>query len=460
MGVSEPRLLNNPINVHYDGLTDNQNTILNEVLNSRDYYLLQGPPGTGKTSFLLRHLVKHIYENTNEVILLLAYTNRAVDEICEVLSKMELDYVRLGSRDSTKHQDKLFLNIIENGDIRKLFLPMKNKRIVASTVITATNTPEIFTFWKFNTAIVDEASQVLEPHIIGTLSKVDRFVLIGDEKQLPAISTQNASTIENLEDDELMGNLGFSSLGNSIFERLLRNAHLRGWEHCNGMLKKQARMHKEVQDFPNTYFYSNELEPLNIDNKQEEAFKFFDFSNNTELPAYIQSISQSRFVFVNTPRSRERKSNKYEAGIITEIISHYVSALDDDFNEKSIGVIAPFRAQCALIRNMLSDALSPEIAGTIIVDTVERFQGSECDIIFYSFATNSEFMLNNVSSINVIAGEKVDRKLNVALTRARQQVIILGNSQILCKNHLYNELINYCKEKAKYIDYSNADENV
>lgn len=451
MGVSEPRLLEEPISVHYEGLTDNQNKILNEILNSRDYYLLQGPPGTGKTSYLLRHLVKYLHEESDEVIILLAYTNRAVDEICEVLNKLGYEYLRLGNRDSSKHQDRLIVNMIENGDIRKLFHPIRQMRIIAATVTTALNSPEIYDIWRFTTAIVDEASQVLEPHIIGTLSRMNRFILIGDEKQLPAISTQDANNIENFQDDELLGNLGFTSLGNSIFERLLRNAHLRGWNHCNGMLKKQARMHKEVQDFPNYYFYSSELEPLDIDNRQTQEFRFIDLSNNADVPQYIEELASNRFVFLDVPKTRERKSNRREASIITEIISHYVTALGDDFHEKSIGVISPFRAQCAQIRNMLNDTLHPEIANAISIDTVERFQGSECDIILYSFATNSEFMLNNVSSINEIGGELVDRKLNVALTRAREQVVILGNSPLLSKNHLFSELINYSKEKGKYI---------
>ena len=100
-----------------------------------------------------------------------------------------------------------------------------------------------------------------------------------------------------------------------------------------------------------------------------------------------------------------------------------------------------------------------EIRKTITVDTVERFQGSERDIIIYSFATNNTHLLNNVQSITKFGNSEVDRKLNVAMTRAKHHLILLGNREILSKSSLYRELIEYIEDKNGFYDFSDFETN-
>lgn len=448
LGQSEPRLIKDAASIKYQGLTENQIDVLNSIINSRDYYLLQGPPGTGKTSYILRHAVQYLFENTKENILLLAYTNRAVDEICGVLNKLQYDYLRLGSRDSSIHQDRLLVNMIEKDGIRNVFKSVKGLRIVVSTVYSAINNSEIYDIWKFHTTIVDEASQILEPQIIGALCKTDRFILIGDEKQLPAISIQDSAKSDEIigEDEELKA-MGIENLSGSIFERLLRNANNKAWTKCVGTLTKQARMHEAIQDFPNKYFYASKLEPLNIDNRQKVEFSLFAKGFSDEV---VNTVSRNRFVFIDMPRDNARKSNKYEAELVCKIVANYVQYLGDSMSEKSIGIISPFRAQCSLISKMLEEVIPSEQLAKITIDTVERFQGSEREIILYSFALNYSAMLSKIISPVYISGTYVDRKLNVAITRAREQVILLGNSPILSNSPIYKDLIEYSKSSAKY----------
>src|SRR5690606_33948282 len=136
------------------------------------------------------------------------------------------------------------------------------------------------------------------------------------------------------------------------------------------------------------------------------------------------------------------KSNEQEAKLVVKIISQIKELYnynDKSFdNKKTVGIISPFRNQIALIKQKLEEANIPNFED-ITVDTVERFQGSQRDIIIFSFAINNPFQLNSI--INLNDDGSVDRKLNVALTRAKEQVILIGNDSFLSNNLVYYKLI-------------------
>ena len=117
--------------------------------------------------------------------------------------------------------------------------------------------------------------------------------------------------------------------------------------------------------------------------------------------------------------------------------------------EESIGIITPLRSQIALIKQKLEEA-KIENFETITVDSVERFQGSQRDIIIYSFSVNSDYQLHSICNLNNEG--TIDRKLNVALTRAKEQLILIGNAEILTKNPIYKKLIDYYKSKNIFIN--------
>ncbi|MFN8332731.1 MAG: AAA domain-containing protein [Saprospiraceae bacterium] len=152
---------------------------------SPDYFLLWGPPGSGKTSVLTK-LINAIINTDEEGILLLAYTNRAVDEICDVIERLATvaDYIRIGSRVARSRPDfhhRLYDQIASNFTTRSLLIQeIQSTRIFTGTLTSIHGKPELFSLKKFSTIIIDEASQILESGLIGLLSRFNGFILIGD----------------------------------------------------------------------------------------------------------------------------------------------------------------------------------------------------------------------------------------------------------------------------------------
>ena len=153
-------------------------------------------------------------------------------------------------------------------------------------------------------------------------------------------------------------------------------------------------------------------------------------------------------IFLPTPiddSSPAQKTNKHEAQMVADLVANFQSLYSDNGKElsrDSIGVITPYRAQIAQIKTALQERALP--SETITIDTVERYQGGARDIILISLCTNSSFQLLSLASLS---DEGVDRKLNVALTRAREQVILLGNPTILRQNPVYAALIDFCEQQ-------------
>ncbi|MCX6148695.1 MAG: AAA domain-containing protein [Candidatus Kapabacteria bacterium] len=441
IGNKQPRFEN--IEVDFKDLNLIQARICQKAINARDYFLIQGPPGTGKTSYVLKAIVEQIYNSTNYNILLVSYTNRAVDEICNAIKRIseEIEIIRLGSKEVSIHKELLFSELIENYNLKELNLKLKRTRIIASTVASLINTQEIFQIKHFDIAIIDEASQILEPYIVGIISKVNKFIMIGDEKQLPAITQQSEEFLQ-VKSKKLI-EIGLENFSISYFERLLTNAKTKGWNECFDMLEIQNRMHKDIMNLINFLFYNNKLN-LSENNWQSEEFNTYQIKSKLG-----DLLSKSRIVFINCPNENNYKFNKSEALLTIKIIEEIKSNLKDNFIENSIGVISPFRLQCSEISNLIEE----NDRKLITVDTVERFQGSERGFIIISTSVNKEVMLQSILSLVIIEDIEIDRKLNVALTRAKKQIVILGNEQVLSKSKIYKKMIDFIKEYGCFVNY-------
>ena len=416
---------------------------INKATNAKDCFLLVGPPGTGKTSLALKQMVEASLKNTESNILLLSYTNRAVDEICKALESIHqsLPYIRIGSElnCAAKYRNHLLDNCLDNCKRRsEVETVISTCRIFAGTVASVWNKPELFKLKQFDIAIIDEATQLLEPHLLGILctrtqtgeDAVKRFVLIGDHKQLPAVVLQSKE--ESSVEDVLLKDVGLTNLSNSLFERLYRKYNTEGVSTAFDILSKQGRMHPVIASFPSQYFYNNQLDCVGLAHQKEE---------DSQL---------NRLTFFSIKRSENEhseKTNWNEARKVVEIcqdLYEYSQKESKEFNPESIGIITPYRNQIALVRKLLQETNIKSFS-SILVDTIERFQGSQKDIIIYSFCVNTLGQLATLPNIMEENGKIVDRKLNVVLTRARKQLFIIGNDRLLSQNSIYNTLINHIR---------------
>jgi DNA replication ATP-dependent helicase Dna2 len=238
--------------------------------------------------------------------------------------------------------------------------------IVAATAHRASTAPFLRTR-SFEMAIVDEAGQLTEPLTLGLILRAKRFVLIGDDRQLPPVVRTRG-------------------LQYSMFERLKR-------QHAPTMLDVQYRMHPEIMDVCNRLFYDGRL--------------------RAGIPASARRPPDDipvTFIPVEVESGNDERKNEAEASAVVELVNTYIR--DYRVPPESIGVVSPFRAQVVLMRQRLT--------GTgVSVDTVERFQGGERDIMILSFVRSrgTGFVFD-------------ERRLNVAITRARRKLVLVAHPDL------------------------------
>ncbi|WP_291860242.1 AAA domain-containing protein [Marinilabilia sp.] len=439
-----------------------QNTVLSEAWNAKDYYLLVGPPGTGKTNLFLKRYVDELIHETSLNVLLVSYTNRAVDEMCSSVRGIVNDsMVRIGSSLGCDrlHEDLLLDQKIKQlknrNEIRQL---IEETRLFAGTLSSVLGKNELFELKKFDIVIVDEASQILEPNIIHLLGRVKKFVLIGDERQLPAVVTQSPG--ESKVMDQKLNEIGLFDRRNSYFERLLFLCKKNNWESAWGELTFQGRMHPDLSGFANKFFYNDKLKTAALPHQTGKLVSD-KFSAGDDLTGML---ANKRMVFIPSTfsvRDISEKHNPLEAALVSKVLAKLVDIHgfgSDEAIVGRVGIITPYRNQIAAIREQLErDGFS--CFDTIQIDTVERYQGSQKDFILVSFCMNRpsqlDFLIQNRVQIEdksngELVSIVVDRKLNVTLTRARKQLIITGNEAVLGNDEIYGPLIDDIRKNGGY----------
>ena len=411
--------------------------ILKGMKQALDYYLLIGPPGTGKTSMALRYMVEECRAE-GQHLLLMAYTNRAVDEICAMLMDAQIPFIRVGQPYSCDERFHPYLlkEVVKNyprlDTIRQLLV---NTQVIVGTTSMFQSRPFLFRLKTFDVAIIDEASQILEPNLMGLLVNVQKFVLIGDYKQLPAVVVQRPE--DTLVDHPLLREIGLTDCRNSLFERLIHVERQAGRETFVGVLRRQGRMHPEIAAFPNRMFYAREqLMPVPLPHQEDHSVAH-------------------RILFFPSPYCKMEghgsQVNIAEAKIVCEqlikVYHDYGPAFDP---VKTVGVIVPYRNQIAVIRREI-EASGIDALMQVSIDTVERYQGSQRDVIIYSFTIQNRYQLEFLTANCFVEdGKVIDRKLNVVLTRARKQLILTGNEEVLRFNRLYALLLDDIKKRGGY----------
>ena len=333
-------------------------------------------------------------------------------------------------------------------------------RVITGTTSMLVSRPYVFDLKHFTLAVVDEASQILEPNIIGLLAahrpdgngtetcRIDRFILTGDHKQLPAVVRQDES--DSAVSSSTLNDICLDNCRNSLFERLLRIERKARRTDFIGVLRRHGRMHPEVADFPcHEFYYEENLSPVPLAHQQETALEYADIGLHDELDTLLR---KHRVIFIPSRMCRRPdvsdKVNTDEAATVADILHRVRLMLGDRFTpERSVGVIVPYRNQIAVIRKEIERYGMKELEA-VSIDTVERYQGSQRDVIIYSFTVQNRWQLEFLAgSCFIDEGRLIDRKLNVAMTRARRQMIMTGNVEVLSTNPVFDRLIKYVESK-------------
>ncbi len=442
-------------------LNEQQNLAVERALQARDYLLIHGPPGTGKTS-VIAQIVRQLCQQGQRV-LLAAFTNQAVDNM---LKRLESDgfnnFVRLGHDRSVDSaiQHRLLRRLVEQkGELQSARDVLQNAPVVASTTATWSSDkyrPPAFNdntgaaqddgSLHFDVAIIDEAGQLTLPAILGALRFARRFILVGDEKQLPPLVLSKEA--------------GQAGLSDSLFSLLKRADARYTQEHREAIsacvpLQMQYRMNRWISQFASTTFYEGELHPHPTVANSILTFSAPRSGVDSEKPSITRALdARMPLVFLDArsePGVAEgSKTSNREARITREVVA---GLLARGIDEGAIGIIAPYRAQVAnLRRHLFADdeesgwrALSP--ATRLSVDTVDRFQGGERPIIIISFATSVTPPADSQLRDHLTDAHR----LNVALTRAQRKLMLIGNAAALAELPVFRQLLAYCRDERALI---------
>ncbi|MFB6222596.1 MAG: AAA domain-containing protein [Haloarcula sp.] len=390
-GRREPEL--NPVEETFIDNNDAQNDAVQLAVGAEDFALVHGPPGTGKT-YTLARMVRALVDRGDRV-LLSAFTNRAVDNLLEALEDQGYtDIVRVGTESGVR-EDMQKYRLETSGDPGECAARLQGAQVVAATTATCGGTT--LQTQEFDAAVVDEAGQLTEPGTLAATTLADRFVLVGDHQQLPPVVQSEDET-----------------LSTSLFERLI-DAN----PDAGVMLDRQYRMAQHIQAFASQEFYDGQLRPAT----GEVAAQRLDSLDCVSIDALPETL-RDRVTFVDPGGRQVGNTNPAEADRIAEIVSSYRAAgvpADD------IGVIAPYRAQVAEISKRLSD---------VTVDTVDRFQGSSKEVIVISFVASG--------GLDSPIFEDY-RRINVALTRAKKALVLVGDADALATDDVYGRMVEWAR---------------
>ncbi len=369
---------------------DAQNAAVNAALSAEDFALIQGPPGTGKT-YTLARTVEALVER-GERVLLSAFTNRAVDNAIEALEARGFtDVLRWGSETGVR-EDMERYRLERTGDPEQVAGALRDADVVAAT--TAACGSRALKENAFDVAVVDEAGQLTEPGTFLATTLADRFALVGDHQQLPPVV--------RAEND----------LRRSLFERLIEQ-----YPDASVLLDRQYRMNQRIQFFSSREFYDGALRPANA-SVAGQRLGDLDGVDPGSLPAELRDPVS----FVDPNGVADGNTNAVEADRVAEVVDSFLTAGVDP---EDIGVIAPFRAQVAEIGRRLPD---------IAVDTVDRFQGSAKEVIVVSFVATGDLSSPIFEDY---------RRVNVALTRAKKALVLIGDRAALESDPFYGRMLEW-----------------
>ncbi|WP_135661818.1 AAA domain-containing protein [Halorhabdus rudnickae] len=379
-----------------------QDQAVGRAVGAEDFALIHGPPGTGKT-YTLATLVDVLVDR-GERVLLSAFTNRAVDNAVEALLEHGFeDIIRMGTETGVR-EDLAHVRLDPAGDPDERASQLTEAPVVAAT--TATCASRILRDQDFDVAVIDEAGQLTEPGALAAVARADRFVLVGDHQQLPPVVRS---------EDDVTGRETVADLSKSLFERLI-DAH----PEAGVLLDRQYRMAQRIQAFSSREFYDGQLRPATGE-IAGQTLADLDGVDPAALPAHLRG----RVTFLDPDGQANGNTNPDEAAAVAETVESYLQAGVDPAD---IGVIAPYRAQVAEI--------GQRIPAGVTVDTVDRFQGSSKEVVLVSFVATG--------SLDGPIFEDY-RRINVALTRAKRALVLIGDADALSTDERYQRMVEWAR---------------
>ncbi|CEG35112.1 regulator of nonsense transcripts 1 homolog [Plasmopara halstedii] len=410
--------------------------------------LIQGPPGTGKT-VTSASIVYHMSKQNMGQVLVTAPSNIAVDHLTMKISATGLRVVRLAAKSReavassvehlSLHAMIKSLDSPDKADLRKLmqlkddqgelssqdekrFKSLKRQAereiLQAADVICTTcvgaGEPRLSNF-RFRQVLIDEATQATEPEcLIPIVQGAKHVVMVGDHCQLgPVVMNKKAAK---------------AGLNQSLFDRLLKI----DLKHRPFRLRVQYRMHPFLSEFPSNEFYEGDLQNGVAASERQLSNVDFPWPNpNKPTFFYIclgaEEISSSGTSYLN----------RTEASNVEKIVTTFLKA---GVLPSQIGVITPYEGQRAYVVSYMqrNGPMRSQLYKDVEVASVDSFQGREKDLIILSCVRSNENQ-----GIGFLSDE---RRLNVALTRAKYGVIILGNPRVLAKQSLWNKLLNHYRD--------------
>lgn len=454
--------------LHIQGLNQSQNRALNLVHNALDVAIIHGPPGTGKTTTLIQAILETL--KIEKQTMVTAPSNAAVDLVAELLGDQGINVLRVGhparvteetlskTLDAriARHPDYKALKALRKKSEEFRALGKKFKRnfgpaerqqrkrllneakflkeeaaqlefyissdifskaqVIACTMVGANN--QLLRGISFETVFIDEAAQALEPASWIPILKSRRVILAGDHCQLPPTIKSIAAARQGLDV--------------TLFEKAIRH------NQADVMLEEQYRMNVDIMNFSSRYFYKDRL----MANDAVAHWTIFP----GDLPVEFIDTAGCGFFEQVDPETLS-SFNTEEAAVLVKHFTRYldeVEAIGKLDEISNIGIIAPYKAQVNVLQDLFTNdgIVKDDLLEKISINTVDSFQGQERDIIYITLVRSNE-----EGEIGFLANV---RRMNVAITRARKKLVIIGDSATIGQNEFYSAFLDYINEIGAY----------
>ena len=440
-------------------LNPTQEKAVNEVLWAKDVEVVHGPPGTGKTTTLVEAINETLMRENQ--VLICAQSNMAVDWICEKLVDRGINVLRIGNptkvndkmlgftyerkfeshpdysqlwairkairdlRSHRKGRDEKYHQKLEHLKARATEIEIRinsellgEARVIASTLVGSAN--RLLEGQKFGTLFIDEAAQALEAACWIPMRHVTRVILAGDHCQLPP-------TIKSIAALK-------AGLGKTLMGRIVENK-----PEVVTLLKIQYRMNDQIMRFSSEWFYHGQVESA----PQIRYRGILDYDTPIEWMETAPVCNDNVDATIGEGRDGDSIINKDEAKITLARLEDYFTKIGKQKileEQIDVGVISPYRAQVQYMRRLIKkkEFFKP-YRHLISINTVDGFQGQERDVILISLVrSNTDGQIGFLNDL---------RRMNVAITRARMKLIIIGDKETLCRHPFYKKLWEYINKE-------------